>query len=179
MSALAPAPRHLWEELLAELTGRTGMVHAFGTEDDAKRAPIDHVTWVPDEPSFEPAHFRIEKQEVVELFALRCDVALCGGSALEVCMRAKELAAWMDLLAGPRQGDPDVPPPRPGYDLRAKGKPAAGGTEQARAWRLVLSVTLKDFVVRAYHTAVAASPTLSTEPSSPSALTGTAVTWPS
>lgn len=147
-AALAPSPRHPWESLLAQLCDRSGLVHGWGEEDDAKRAPLDHVTWVPGAPTFEKPPFKIAGTVVAELLAVEHDVFIYGGSPAVALMRAKDLVGQLDLLAGPRQGNPATTPPRPGFNVRAKGKPVKGGELAAGNWLVTLVVTLKDFSYR-------------------------------
>ena len=155
-AAQVTTPRHPWELLLEQLTGSMGLAHGFGTEADAKGPPHNRITWIPGVLGTEAAKFSIEGAEVTDLQTCRFSVLFYAGSPIEVIQRAKELEGWLDLLAGPRQGDfgdpsaSPVVPPRPGYDARFTGSAPEGGGTSASSWRLSIQITLKDFVVRRY-----------------------------
>ncbi len=122
------------------------IAHGFGTEADAKSPPFDRITWIPGPLVFADAGFSTQHAEVSQFLEAKFRVMIYGGSALEVYQRAAQFAGWLDVLAGPKQGDPEVND-RPGYDIENGGTPIGGGTG-AGTWRLEVGVTLKDFVIR-------------------------------
>lgn len=147
IAPLTPGPRHPWELLLAQLTGLSGLVHGWGDEDDAKRAPSSkHVTWVPGTPSNEARPFGLAAGVVESVLVLPHIVSIYGGSPLEAVQRALDLLGQLPLLLGPRQGNLDATPPQPGWDTRSPGKPIKGGELAGGAWLIQLTVTLKLFV---------------------------------
>lgn len=152
MSALAPSPRHPWEELLAQLTGRSGLRHGWGDEDDAKAAPINHATWTPDAPpTFAVGAARtsgVGGGAIPYVMSQRHIVTLYAGSPVAVLQRAADMVGQIDLLIGPPDGTSDITPPRPGYDVKGAGRPVKGGESGAGSWTVGIAVTLKLFVFR-------------------------------
>jgi hypothetical protein len=161
--------------LLSQLTGAMSIPHAWGTESDAKTPPsgAPRCTWIPGAWSLEacpfaPALVELDgaqvQAEISDVLAVEHQVLCYCGSALEVYRLAAQLAGWMDVLVGPRQGDPgsvdDAVTARPGYDVRKRGSAPEGGDLSASTWRLSMTVVLKDFVVRRYlsTTAITSAP---------------------
>jgi len=147
MTALSPGPRHPWELLLQQLTGLSGLVHGWGDEDDAKRAPVDHITWTPELPSFERRSFNVPGTVTSELMTLAHTVSIYGGSPAVALQRAADMVGQLGNIATPL-----ILPfggaraPQAGYEVRAKGKPMRGGELAAGTWLVQLTVTLKTFV---------------------------------
>lgn len=164
MSALSPSPRHPWEQLLAQLTGRSGLTHIWGDENDAKIAPVDRIVWTPQgESTVEPRKFNVPQGAqvwtptglitvagavTVGLLAVLHVVTIYGGSPAVAVQREVDLQGQIDLLAGPPGGSSSTTPVRPGYDIRKGGKAAKGGELGAGAWMVQPTVTLKAFIFR-------------------------------
>lgn len=145
-------PREPFEVLLAQLTDAMKVRHDFGTVADAEHTSEDRIAWIPHEPNgigFEAPRFKIPNAEVTEFMLCRFDVSVYAGSPSAVYQRVKDLAGWLDMLAGPRQGSAEANPPRAGYDVRSDARVAPrGGDAATTGWGCTLLVTLKDFVLR-------------------------------
>jgi hypothetical protein len=156
-AVLAPSPRHPWELLLEQLTGRSGLRHVYGTENEAKAAPVDVVTWVPGKLSFRPRSFNVRGSDTTKLLCVAHRVTVYGALPVAAIQRVADLAGQMDLLAGPEDGTPfseDTGGPqngaRPGYALTAGDEPVRSN-EPGGAWALVLGIELRVFVSRLFY----------------------------
>lgn len=142
------SPRHPWERLFDELTGRMGVKHAFGTEDEAKSAPFNRVVWVPQDIGFADASFTPEYAQATQFLEGNFKVRIFGASPIRVYQLVASLAGWVDLLVGPAQGDPESED-KLGYRL-GKASGPIGGTLNEGTWYSDVPITLRDFVIRAY-----------------------------
>lgn len=152
MSAPASGPRQPWEQFLAQLTGLSSLKHGWGTEDDAKTAGADHVTWTAQAAGgIESRRFGLLGCVVEGLLPVQHVVTLYGGSPVVALQRAADLLGQLPLLLGPRGGNPDTAPPSPGWDASRPGQPIEGGELAAGAWMVRLTITLKLFVISQFY----------------------------
>jgi hypothetical protein len=149
-------PRHPFEELLAQLTGAMKIAHLFGTQADADATGAPRIVWIPSTGAglgVGPMPYQLPGQESPWRQVARFDVAIYGGSPIEVYQRHSELVGWIDLLVGPRNGCPpsdDGDPHRPGYALGDSKVEPRGGDDAARGWGTIVLVTLYTPIVRRF-----------------------------
>jgi len=147
----ATAPRHPFELVLEQLTGRMGVRNGWGWQEDAEpnANAKARLVWVPPEKGaieYGPPLYRIPHTETIATQLCNFDVSFHVGSALDVYDKHCELAAWLDVIVGPKMGSP---PSRDGVELEHGGY-EIGAVDFPKDGPPVCRVTLKRQVVRRY-----------------------------
>jgi hypothetical protein len=157
MTTLVAAPRHPFELLLEQLTGRMStpghpIHHRWGTQADAAHTNADRIAWIPGNLDPGVINYELDNAETVGAQLAHFDVSIYGGSPAAVYQLHKDLWAWLDVLVGPKQGCPAIGsnPARSGYEMGACKVEPRGGDLSATGWGTIVSITLKDPVVRRF-----------------------------
>ena len=119
MSAQVTSPRHPFELLFQQLTGAMKVVHELGPVANGVPGQPGRIVWTDKGPgASEPIGYNIPGTTTIGRQPIDYEVAVYGGSPLEVYQTCRDLEGWLDNLVGPPKGAP--PPAGNGYKV---GKP--------------------------------------------------------
>ncbi len=140
-AAQVTMPRHPFELLFQQLSGRMGVIHELGPVANGVKGQPGRIVWTDKGPgASEPIGYTIPGTVTISRQPCEYSVEIYGGSPAEVLQTARDLEGWLDNLAGPPRGAP--PPAGNGYKVGRPSQPLATGDGEATGCSTSLDVTL-------------------------------------
>ena len=149
----AASPRHPFEELLEQLTGRMSVPkaplhHGFGSAEEAETGSMEKIIWIPGKVREGPIPYQMPDDTVISRLECSFEVAIYGGSPMDVYRRVRELCGALNLLIGPKDGHPPshdgTRPHKPGFKTGESVVEVVGGNNAADPWATRFPVVLYD-----------------------------------